>query len=54
MNELKIALKEVVTEVVQREIMKLNASLLPYVSDAEQEEIEELYKKSNNDITKVL
>jgi len=40
LNELRKVVKEVVEEVVRKEILNLRISLLPYVSDEEQKEIE--------------
>ncbi len=44
-KDLKILIKESVKEVLEQEIMKLRALMLPYVSKAEQKDIERRYKK---------
>ena len=44
-EDLKGIIKEVVEEVVRNEILKLRISLLPFVSEEEQEEIEEMFGK---------
>jgi hypothetical protein len=44
-KDLKILIKESVKEVLEQEIMKLRALMLPYVSKAEQKDIERCYKK---------
>ena len=42
-EEIKVIVKEVVEEVVRKEILKLRISLLPFVSDEEEEEIERMF-----------
>ena len=42
-NQIKTMVEESVEEVFQREIRKLYASLLPYVSKAEQSDIEKRF-----------
>ncbi len=42
-EEIKGVVKEVVEEVVKKEILKLRVSLLPFVSDEEEREIEEMF-----------
>jgi hypothetical protein len=44
-KDLKILIKESVKEVLEQEIMRLRALMLPYVSKAEQKDIERHYKK---------
>jgi hypothetical protein len=44
-KDLKILIKESVKEVLEQEIMRLRALMLPYVSKAEQKDIERRYKK---------
>ncbi len=47
-------IKELVREVVQEELMKLRASLLPFTSDEEQANIEQLYGKPSDEVDRVL
>jgi hypothetical protein len=44
-KDLKILIKESVREVLEQEMMGLRALMLPYVSNAEQKDIERRYKK---------
>ncbi|MBU4481629.1 hypothetical protein L6279_03480 [Candidatus Parcubacteria bacterium] len=44
-KELKAVIKESVREVFEQELMKLRASLLPFVSQGEQKDIEKRYGK---------
>jgi hypothetical protein len=44
-KELKTVIKESVREVLNQEVMNLRALLLPFVSQAEQRDIERRYKK---------
>ena len=44
-NEIKRLARESVREVLDIEMMRLRASLLPSVSEQEQKDIEKLYKK---------
>jgi hypothetical protein len=44
-KDLKILIKESVKEVLEQEIMRLRALMLPYVSKPEQKDIERRYKK---------
>ena len=44
-EEIKGIIREVVEEIVRNEILKLRISLLPFVSEEEQEEIEEMFGK---------
>jgi hypothetical protein len=44
-KDLKILIKESVKEVLEQEMMRLRALMLPYVSNAEQKDIERRYKK---------
>ena len=44
-KDLKILIKESVKEALEQEIMRLRALMLPYVSKAEQKDIERRYKK---------
>ena len=44
-KELKKIIQESVTEAVEKEFKKLRISLIPYVSDEEQMEIEKVYGK---------
>jgi hypothetical protein len=44
-EEIKGIIREVVEDVVRNEILKLRISLLPFVSEEEQEEIEEMFGK---------
>jgi hypothetical protein len=43
-KDLKILIKESVKEVLEQEMMKLRALMLPYVSKDEQKDIERRYK----------
>ncbi len=45
-EELKNLLKEIINETVREEFLKMRLSLLKYVSDEEQEEIEAIYGKN--------
>jgi hypothetical protein len=47
-------IKEIVREVLQEELMKLRASLLPLISDEEQGNIEELYAKPSEEVDRVI
>jgi len=51
-KHLKSLIKETIKEAISSEFMKLRASLLPYVSEKEQEEIEKLYKKPSRKVKK--
>jgi len=51
-NELKIVVKESVREVINQELMKFRALLLPYVSLKEQKNIEKLYGKPSRKVAK--
>ena len=53
-KHLKSLIKEIIKEAISSEFMKLRASLLPYVSEKEQEEIEKLYKKPSRKVKKSL
>jgi DNA invertase Pin-like site-specific DNA recombinase len=44
-KDFKILIKESVKEVLEQEMMRLRALMLPYVSEAEQKDIERRYKK---------
>ena len=44
-EEVREVIKEVVEEVVRKEMLKLRISLLPFVSDEEQKELEEMFGK---------
>jgi hypothetical protein len=44
-KDLKILIKESVKEVLEQEMIRLRALMLPYVSNAEQKDIERRYKK---------
>jgi hypothetical protein len=44
-KDLKILIKESVKEVLEQEMMRLRALMLPYVSNAEQKDIERRYNK---------
>jgi hypothetical protein len=44
-KDLKTLIKESVKEVLEQEMMRLRALMLPYVSKAEQKDIERRYKK---------
>jgi len=44
-KDLKILIKESVKEVLEQEMIRLRALILPYVSKAEQKDIERRYKK---------
>jgi hypothetical protein len=44
-KDLKILIKESVKEVLEQEMMRLRALMLPYVSNDEQKDIERRYKK---------
>jgi hypothetical protein len=44
-KDLKILIKESVKEVLEQEMIRLRALMLPYVSEAEQKDIEKLYKR---------
>ena len=49
---LKKELKLIVKETIQEELMKLRLELIPLISEREQQEIESLYDKPSNKITK--
>jgi len=51
-NKLKNLIKESLKEVLEVELMKLRADLMPYVSEREQKEIEKLYRKPTRKIAK--
>jgi hypothetical protein len=51
-NKLKNLIKESLKEVLEVELMKLRADLMPYVSEREQKEIEKLYKKPSRKVAK--
>jgi len=51
-NKLKNLIKESLKEVLEVELMKLRADLMPYVSEREQKEIERLYRKPSRKIAK--
>ncbi len=51
-KELKIMVKESVREVLTEELMKLQAFLLPSVSQKEQRNIEKLYGKPSRKVAK--
>ena len=53
-KHLKSLIKKTLKETISSEFMKLRASLLPYVSEKEQEEIEKLYKKPSRKVKKSL
>ena len=53
-KDLENMMRRVVKEVVQDEMMKLRASLLGYISEEEQKEIQKLYKKPSVDIAKTV
>ena len=53
-EELEEILRKIVRDVVQEEIMKLRATLLPFVSDEEQKEIEDSYKAPSADVAKTV
>jgi hypothetical protein len=44
-KDLKILIKESVKEVLEQEMIRLRALMLPYVSKTEQKDIERRYKK---------
>jgi len=49
-KELKMIVKESVREALVQELMKLQALLLPFVSQKEQKNIEKLYEKPSHNI----
>jgi len=49
-DELFKLIKTAVKESMEIEFMKLRASLIPYVSDEEQTDIENLYGKPSNEV----
>jgi hypothetical protein len=51
-NKLKNLIKESLKEVLEVELMKLRADLMPYVSEREQKEIEKLYRKPARKVAK--
>lgn len=51
-KELKTVVKESVREVLNQELMKFRALLLPFVSQKEQKEIEKRYGKPARQIAK--
>lgn len=51
-KELKTAVKESVREVLEQELMKFRALLLPAVSQKEQKDIERRYSKPTRQISK--
>lgn len=48
-NELKTIIRQSVQEAVHAELMKMKSDIIPYISDAEQKEIEETYGKPEKD-----
>ena len=51
-SKLKSLFRETLKEVFSLEFMKLRASLLPFVSNEEQKEIERKYKKPERKVAK--
>jgi len=51
-KDLKILIKESVKEVLEQEMMRLRALMLPYVSKAEQKDIERRCKKPMHRVVK--
>lgn len=51
-KQLKILIKESIQEGIRAELAKLRAALLPYVSEKEQKEIEQLYKKPSRKVAR--
>ena len=49
-DELAKLIKEAVKESIEIEFMKLRASLIPYISDEEQKDIETSYKKPSSEV----
>jgi len=52
-QRLKTLIKESIKESIGAEILKLRAAFLPYVSEKEQKNIEQLYKKPSRKIAKI-
>ena len=46
--------KEIVRNVLQEELMKIRATLIPLISAQEQEDIEELYGKPSNEVDRII
>ncbi|MFZ6016334.1 MAG: hypothetical protein ACOYU0_01720 [Nitrospirota bacterium] len=53
-DKLKDIIKEAVRDVLEDELMKIRLLLAPYVSDAEQKEIEENYGEPSKEVARVL
>jgi len=51
-SQIKIMVNEAVEEAFSREIMKIRASLLPFVSKEEQRDIEKRFKKPSGKYTR--
>lgn len=51
-DKIKIMVEEVVEETFRREVRKLHASLLPYVSKAEQRDIEKRFSRPSRKYTR--
>ncbi len=49
---LKEIIKDAVKEAIEEEFMKLRLTLLSYISDSEQKEIEEKYGKPSDDFVR--
>jgi len=47
-------IKEIAREVLQEELMKLRASVLPLISDEEQANVEEMYGKPSEEVDRVI
>ncbi|OIO50268.1 hypothetical protein COS21_01800 [bacterium (Candidatus Gribaldobacteria) CG02_land_8_20_14_3_00_41_15] len=52
-QKLKTLIKESIKESIGAEILKLRAAFLPYVSEKEQKNIEQLYKKPSRKAAKI-
>jgi len=53
-DRLKTIIREIVKEVIEEEFIKLRLALIPYISDEEQREIEELYGKPDEEIVRTI
>ncbi|MEW6606147.1 MAG: hypothetical protein AB1414_01665 [bacterium] len=52
--KVKEMIKEAVKDALEEEVTRLRLSLVPYISDEEQEEIENFYEEPSKEITRSL
>ena len=53
-KQIRSMVEQIVAETFSREMMKIRAAILPYVSSAEQKNIEKMYKKSSGKAFKTI